>query len=130
MAKEPGRNKSAGELRAEVVRSREQVARSLRGLRYELDFPRKIRRSFQQQTFAWIAAAAVVGTLVVLLPLRRKKVYVDAKKARHPRSGLLEAGFALGVLRIAASLLKPVIVSFVSKKIMGSTKQSPAPKKW
>ena len=77
MAKKPRPNKPADELKLEIARSRDEVARDLRALRYELDIPRRIRRSFREQTAVWIGAAAVVGTLIVLLPLRRKKVYVD-----------------------------------------------------
>src|SRR2546426_12638526 len=119
MAKESGRDKPADELKAEIARSRERVARDFRGLRYELDFPRKLRRSFRQQTVAWVTAIVVVGTLVVVLPLRKKKVYVDAKSGRKTKRNLLEAGFALGVLKIAASLLRPAITSFVTKKMLG-----------
>jgi hypothetical protein len=123
MAKKPRPNKPADELKLEIARSRDEVARDLRALRYELDIPRRIRRSFREQTTLWIGAAAVVGTLIVLLPLRRKKLYVDLAsgvKAR-PKSKLLEAGFVLGVLRIAATLLKPTIANFVAKKMHGYT---------
>src|SRR5436309_1358986 len=129
MAKESGRDKPTDELKTEIVRSRERVTRDLRGLRYELDFPRKIRRSFQQQTVAWITAAAIVGVLLVVLPMRKKKIYVNAKKSGK-KAKLLEVGFALGALRIAATLLKPVIVSFVSKQIAGYGNRAGTPKKW
>src|SRR5436305_1006372 len=61
MAETPGRNKSIDELTAEIVSSRERVGRELRGLRHELDFPAKFRRSFREQTVSWITAAAEVG---------------------------------------------------------------------
>ena len=77
MAKESGSDEPAEELREEIARSRELVARNLSGLRYELDFPRKIRRSFQTQTVLWLAAAAAAGLVFMVLPRRKKKVYVD-----------------------------------------------------
>ena len=46
MAKEPRRNKPIDELRTEIARSRERVARDLRGLRYELDFYKESNREF------------------------------------------------------------------------------------
>jgi len=55
--------------------------------------------------------------LVTAVLTRKKKVIVDAKggtKSKHP---LLEAGFVLGALRIAASLLKPVVINLVEKKL-------------
>ena len=119
MAKESGRNKPTDELKVSIARSRDRVARDLRGLRYELDIPRKIRRSFRQQTVLWIGAAAVIGTLLVVLPMRKKKIYVDARTGTKTRSKskFLEAGFALGVLRIAASLLKPMVANFIAKRM-------------
>jgi hypothetical protein len=124
MAKKSGRNKSTDELRAEIAHSRERVARDLRGLHYELDFPAKFRRSFQQQTVAWLTAAAAVGTLVVLLPLRKKKIYIDKKSGRRSQRKLVETGFALGALKIAASLLRPVIVDLVKNRLTDFAGQS------
>jgi hypothetical protein len=109
-----------------------RVARDLRGLRYELDFPGKVRRSLRNHTAAWITAAVVVGTLVVVLPLRKKKVYVDLKNGSKgkSKSRLLEAGFVLGVLRIAATLFKPVITNFLTRKFGGQRTEPRPPKKW
>jgi hypothetical protein len=117
MAEKFGRNRSTGELRAEIGRSRERVARDLRGLHYELDFPGKLRRSFREQTVSWLTAAAAVGTLIVLLPVRKKKIYVDAKRGGKRRKKFLEAGFILAASKIAASVLRPVIVDFLKNRL-------------
>ena len=117
MAEKFGRNRSTGELRAEISRSRERVARDLRGLHYELDFPGKLRRSFREQTVSWLTAAAAVGTLIVLLPLRKKKIYVNAKRGSERQKKFLEAGFILGASKIAASVLRPVIVDFLKNRL-------------
>jgi hypothetical protein len=121
MAKVTRPQQSTAELRERIRRTREEVARDLSGVRYEMDIPRKIRRSFRRQPGGWITAALVVGTLVVLLPMRRKKVYIDlqsgTKGKAKPGTKLLETGFLLGMVRVAASLLKPAIASFVTKKI-------------
>src|SRR5213595_1925058 len=117
MAEKSEHNRSTDELRAEIASSRERVLRDLRGLRYELDVPRKIRRSFREQTGSWIAAAAAVGTLVVLLPVRKKKIYIDAKRGGKRQKKFLEAGFVLGASKIAASVLRPVIVDFLKNRL-------------
>jgi hypothetical protein len=119
MAENSEYDKPTHELRAEIASSRERVARDLRALHYELDFPRKIRRSFREQTMAWLTAAAAVGTLFVLLPVRKKKIYVDAKTDRKSRNKLVETGFALGALKIAAGLLRPVIVDLIKTRLTG-----------
>jgi hypothetical protein len=78
MAQEPGQEKSLHELRQEAAHSRDRLARDLSGLRYELDFPLKLRRSFQRQTVLWIGAAIVVGVVIAVMPARTKKVRVKA----------------------------------------------------
>jgi hypothetical protein len=93
MAEDPGSNNSPERLNEEIARSREALTRNLRGLRYELDFPRKIRRSFRQQTVLWVAAAVAVGILVTVAPTRRKKIYID------PRRRKIEAPAARGRIR-------------------------------
>ena len=124
MAEKSGHNRSTDELRAEIASSRERVSRDLRGLQYELDFPRKIRRSFREQTGSWLTAAAAVCALVVLLPLRKKKIYIDAKSGRKSNKKLLQTGFALGALKIAASMVRPVVVEFVRNRLIGIAGQS------
>jgi type IV secretory pathway component VirB8 len=117
MAEKSGRNKSIDELTAEVARSREDLGRNLRGLRYELDFPAKFRRSFREQTVSWITAAAAVGAVITLAPIRKKKIYVDANSSRKAKKKLIETGFALGALKIAAGLVRPVIIEFVKNRL-------------
>jgi len=117
MVEKSGYNKSVDELRAEVERSRERVGRDLCGLRHELDFPAKFRRSFREQTVSWISAAAAVGAVIALAPMRRKKIYVEAKSSRKSQKKLIETGFALAALKVVASLARPVIVEFVKNRL-------------
>jgi hypothetical protein len=98
------------------------VARDLTGLRYELDFPLKFRKSFQRQTVLWIGAAIVVGVVIVMMPARTKKVRINAKgkdKGEKQKEGLLGAGLALGALKLVATMLKPTVMAFVAKKMGG-----------
>ena len=117
MAEKSSDNKSIDELKAEIAASRERVGRDLGGLRHELDFPAKFRRSFREQTVSWITAAAAVGALIALAPMRRKKIYVDAKSSRKSQKKLVETGFALAALKVVAGLARPVIVEFVKNRL-------------
>jgi hypothetical protein len=117
MVEKSGRNKSIEELTAEIGQSRERVARDLRGLKYEVDFPAKFRRSFRQQTVSWLSAAAAVGALIALAPMRKKKIYVNAKSGRKSQKKLVESGVALAVLKIVANLARPAIVEFVKTRL-------------
>jgi hypothetical protein len=122
MAKESRPEQSPDDLKLEIARSRDRLTRDLRVFRQEIDIPRKIKRSFQRQTAAWITAAVVVGALLILLPARRKVIKVEAKPrkgGKDSKGKLLEAGFAVGALKFAATVLKPVVVSFVTKKMRG-----------
>jgi hypothetical protein len=124
MAQEPGHNKSIDDLTAKIARSRERVARDLRGLHYELDFGAKLRRSFRKQTVSWLTAAAAVGALIAFAPMRKKKIYIDAKSGRKAKRRLVETGFALGALKIAASFVRPVVVDLLKNRLIGSGGQS------
>ena len=117
MAETSGHNKSIDELTAEIANSRERVGRELRGLHHELDFPAKFRRSFREQTVSWITAAGAVGAVIALAPMRRKKIYVDAKSSRKSQKKLVETGFALAALKVVAGLARPVIVEFVKNRL-------------
>ena len=129
MAEEPGHDKPTEELKAQIAHSRALVSRDLRGLRYELDFPHKIRKSFQRQTVFWLAGSAAVGLLLTRLPARGKKVYVEPRIGGKSKHRLLEAGFVLGALKIAATLLRPVIVDLVRNRLSGFAAKSSSSRK-
>lgn len=117
-------SESINELKGEIVGSRQRVARELQGLRYELDFPAKFRRSFRKQTGSWISAAAAVGALIALAPMRRKKVYVDAKSQRKNDKKLMQTGLAMAALKLAGNLARPVIMEFVKNRFFYSGEPS------
>jgi hypothetical protein len=99
------------------------MARELSGLRYELDIPRKLKNSFRDQTAIWIGALAVVGLLIAVAPARKKKIYIRGKdNSQGNGKGLLEAGALVGVLKFAATLLRPALMKFVTSKITGYPK--------
>jgi hypothetical protein len=118
------KSESIDELTAQIARSRTRVATDLRGLRYELDFPAKFRRSFRQQTVSWISAAAAVGALIALAPIRKKKVYVDARGRRKSDKKLMETGIALAALKLVGNLARPVIMEFVKNRFFYSGEPS------
>ncbi len=124
MAQKSSDNKSIDQLRAEIAGSRERVGRDLRGLQHELDFPAKFRRSFRKQTISWITAAGAVGALIALAPMRKKKIYVDAKNSRKSQKKLAETGVALAALKLVASLARPVILEFVKNRLTDSAGRS------
>ena len=122
MAEKPEQGKSLHELRQEAAHSRDRLGRDLGGLRYELDFPLKFRKSFQRQTVIWIGAAIVIGVLIVTLPPRTRKVEIRPKtkdRGEKQKEGILGAGLILGVVKLLATALRPTITAFVAKKMSG-----------
>ena len=119
-------------MRQEVAHSRDRLARDLSGLRYELDFPLKFRKSFQRQTVLWIGAAVVIGVIFAVMPARTKKVHVKVKgnDAKETKKGILGAGFAIGALRLAATLLKPAVTQFISRKVSSYAAGAGPGRKW
>jgi hypothetical protein len=116
MAKKSGRKPTA-DLRQEIERSREELEHRLVRVREEADVPRKIRRSVRREPVPWIVGAIAFGLLVTAIVTRKKKVYVTPKGTGKAGSGLLEAGFLLGVTRIVAGLVKPVVLNFLEKQL-------------
>ena len=109
-------SESINELKGEIAGSRQRVANELRGLRYELDFPAKFRRSFRKQTGSWVSAAAAVGAVIALAPMRKKKVYVDARSQRKGDKKLMQTGLAMAALKLVENLARPVIMEFVKNR--------------
>jgi hypothetical protein len=130
MAKKPGTERSVEEIKQRIERSRYELGRDLTGLRYELDIPLKIKKSFQRQTALWIAGAVVLGLIFTARSGRKKKIYINAKGKRKGNEVLVETGLLLTAVKFATSVLKPVIVSYVMQKLNASSKGAPPKRKW
>ena len=117
-------SESTNELTGDIAGSRQRVATELRGLRYELDFPAKFRRSFRKQTGSWISAAAAVGALIALAPMRRKTVYVNAKSRRKGDKKLIKTGLAMGAIKLVGNIARPMIMEFVKNRFFYSGEPS------
>jgi len=123
MAEIPRKDRAA--IKSDIALSRDRLGRELNGLRYELDFPRKVKNSFREQPGMWIGALVVIGLLIAVAPARRKKVYVHAKKnSKENGKGLLEAGALVGIFKFAATLLRPTLIKFVTNKLGGYSARS------
>jgi hypothetical protein len=59
---------------------------------------------------------------MVLLLTRKKKIYFDPKSGRKANKKLVETGFALGALKIGASLVRPAIVELVKSRVIARSK--------
>lgn len=118
MAEKSGSEQSTPELRRRIAGTREALARDLGGMQYELNFPLKIKKSFQRNTVYWVGGALAFGLLLALLRARTHKVYLNplGKKAASQNKKLLESGALLGILKVGMTVLQPLIVSHFAKK--------------
>ncbi len=130
MAEEPGKDRSLAEIKQRIERSRYDLARDLSGLRYELDFPLKIRKSFQRNTVVWVAGAVVLGLLFTAGSRKRKRIYVKARGRNKAKETLMEAGLLLTAAKFAFSVLRPVIVSYAIQKMKALSANSRSKGKW
>lgn len=137
MAEKREPDRELHELRQEIAHSRDHLTRDLHGLQYELDFPLKFRKSFQRNAGVWVSAAVLTGVAYAARALPKKKIIytTDSKtgqrtKGEEQKKGLLQAGLALGALRFAATLLRPIVVRFVAQKFSGYANRSGAGRGW
>jgi hypothetical protein len=137
MAQERRQTKSIAELRQEIAHSRDRLARDLTGLKYELDFQLKFRKSFQRNAKTWVTAAILTGVVMTARAMPKRKTVVNVKsgggqkaKGEEQKKGLLQAGLAMGLLRFAGTMLRPVVISMVSKRIAAYGQRPPTPPRW
>ena len=93
-------------------------------MRYELDFPLKFRKSFQRHTTLWISAVVLTGVVMTARATTKKKIVYagkggEKKKGEEQKKGMLLAGLTMGALRFAATLLRPVAISYVTRRFGG-----------
>lgn len=120
MAQKSKSTQTPVELWRRIAASRETVARDAGGMRYELDFPLKFKKTFQRNTVVWVGVALAAGLLIALLRARThtQKVYVSpwSRKVHRPEKRLLESGALLSALKVAMTFLQPIVVSHFAKK--------------
>ncbi len=104
------------QLIAELERSRSEWARSIRGVRHDLDVGAHLKHAFVRQKTAWLTGAAITGWVLAKLPSRKK-----TPKAASARASKLKdkerGGLLLTVLSLAVTLLRPAATAFASRKI-------------
>jgi hypothetical protein len=134
MAQEHRPEKSLHDLRQEIAHSRDRLGRDLAGLGYEFNFPLKFKKSFQRKSKLWAFGAALIGLVLTIRPGGKKKVIIEGKTARQKneqtKKGIFEAGLAVAALRFAGTLARPMIISFLTKKLRGYPSGAPGKTNW
>lgn len=106
------------ELQAKLERSRAELSRDFQGLRSDLDVQTRVRHAITHNRTAWMTGAAIFGWVLSRLPARKKQV-----SSQNGNKALLKdqlrAGIVAALLKFGASLIKPAIAAYASKKISG-----------
>jgi hypothetical protein len=122
MAQEPRKS----ELIAELALARRSISANVAGLRRDLDFVTRTKRSIRRNQFAWLGGSGLVGYVIAKLPARTKtrKVLVDAqgKKAGAERTAV-KAGLLVTLLKIAFDMARPVLTKWVTRRIADYAEQ-------
>ncbi len=123
MAQKHRPDKSLDDLRQEIAHSRDRLGRDLSGLSYELDFPLKLKKSFQRQSKVWAAGAMIIGVLLSFRRGGKRTIMIEkgggSKKGQEQKKGMVAAGLAMGGLRLVGTLLRPMVMSYLAKKVGG-----------
>ena len=130
MAEKSRSSETPVELRQKIASSRELVAREMGGLRYELNFPLKLKKAFQRHTVVFVGAALALGCWWHCCARgRRRFTSAPWQKVRSPNKTLLDSGRLLGSVKLAMTLVQPMVVSYFAKKGAKKGDQSRGEKK-
>jgi hypothetical protein len=121
MAEIPGKDRAA--IKSDIALSRDRMARELSGLRFELNFPRKLKDSFRHSPAVWMSALGVLGMAMAVAPARTKKVYVKPKwrfgRKEKTGEGVAQAGLAVAAAKVLGDIAKPFLIKLITKKFGG-----------
>ncbi len=102
--------------------ARGQIAGNIHGLKEDLSFGKRFRRSVRENPIAWYGGAAVLGLILSKLPPMGKKVVVPQPIfAKQQKAG--KAAVLLGALKIALDLGRPFLTNWLKER----AKQGPPP---
>jgi hypothetical protein len=105
---------------AELARKRVELGEQALLLRRDLDVSRRMSDSFRKHSWGWMSVAAIFGWILSRLPARKKKVYISTVDSDKRRSG--REGFLVQAWKGLWSIVKPVAVAYITKKIAEKAK--------
>ena len=98
---------------AELERARAQMSAHSEGARAHTDMGGKLRDGFNRHRGAWLGGAALVGLALVPRP---KKIVVSKRDGKRMKEAG-KAGFALGAVKLALDIAKPLILAWATKRV-------------
>ncbi len=110
------------ELIVDLARTRVDLTRHAHGMRHAMDFGARFRAHFQRNGMAWMAAAVLLGLLVTRIPGRKKTVVVTKpwrKAEPTAETQAVKAGLLITGLKLAFDVLRPVLMKYVTRRLMG-----------
>jgi hypothetical protein len=108
-------------LAADLAKARARLGRNLDALRYDLDVPSHLKRSFEHNKAAYVGGATVFGLLLSKLPARKKKIYVERKTNERVKD-VEKAGIWLVLLQFLFKTFRPMLTSLVANQLTAYVK--------
>lgn len=117
------------QLIAELERSRSELARGLRGVRYDVSLAPHLKHAFVRHKSLWLLGAAAAGWVLSRLPAHSKKTSKKNGAALLDRSPKKQkeserAGIALAIVGVLGTLFKPAIKAFATRQITEFVKKN------
>ena len=100
-------------LRAQLERARAEISAHAQGVQAHTNVSGKLRDGFNRYRTACLGGAALFGLALVPRP---KKVVVSKRQGRKMQD-VGRAGFALGAVKLALDLTKPLILAWATKRV-------------
>jgi hypothetical protein len=116
-----GENRKAA-LIAELARSRAQIDGAASEVRARLEVGPKVRRTVVRYRWWWIGGAVLTG-LVIALPRRTKKVYVNTKGRNAEGATVAKTGLALAAAKFAFDFARPMLVKWAGRQVADYLRQ-------
>ena len=116
MAQQSEANRKA-QLIAQLERERHAFARSVGGLRQDLDVSSHLKHSFLSQKAVWFAGAGLTGWVLSRLPSRKRREPIAANGKEVHAKGGERGALILSILGMLIPLVRPAVTAFISQKV-------------
>jgi len=110
-------NERKAALISSLERSRAEITSTVHVLREDLDVAAHVRRSFARNPAIWIGATSVAGLILVRILWPKPKIVPKGRQSKKEAEveEVGKAGLALGALKIAFDIARPVLIPWATR---------------
>ena len=110
-------NERKAALISSLARNREEITATVDVLREDLDIAAHARRSFTRHPAIWIGATSLAGLILVRVLWPKPKTVPKGRPSKKEAAveEVGKAGLALGALKIAFDVARPVLIPWATR---------------